>query len=543
MTMTNTTTASTAATTTKSAPYGALTRTHADYGAATLSEVDDFYAGGYQLAANARRYLPALPGESTERYEHRIRTAGYINYLAEIVDKMVGDLFNGELNVAPVKATDGDAFYSDFSGDADRAGHSFAELLEGTVRDALLKRRGILAFDLPRRDPNAPAPATLADEDATGGRRAFAYSLAPECLINWKDDGRGGFAWLVIRTCESVQPSPVAPTLTREQFKIWQMANGRAAWLLFELTYDPEKSPPNERTEVPLVDGGVTALDRIPVMVLTPPRGLVMGDKLGPLAREHYQRRSELVSAIKRSLVAIPIVKLASELGAFGESLPAEVQQNPARGRDPVGQFAARGFMVVGSEDSVSFAEPEGKAYVIADRQLADLKDEMHRVVHMMAAAVSNTPSSLGRSGLSKKADVSATSVVLDALGRMARSFAERCYALVSATRGEPTKWKATGLDTFEVDDRGEVLNEAVKVDLIGIPSRTFKAEFKKRLAHKLLQDVEPDTLKKICDEIDASTRDEHDIMAGLERDPEALARAAHGSSDADGDEGGVAGA
>ncbi len=38
------------------------------------------------------------------------------------------------------------------------------------------------------------------------------------------------------------------------------------------------------------------------------------------------------------------------------------MQQNPNRGRDPVGEFKGRGWTVIGSGDDLGFAEPSGRA-------------------------------------------------------------------------------------------------------------------------------------------------------------------------------------
>jgi len=518
-------------TTTASLPYKILKQRHPDYDAAMLRELDDLYVGGYQLRKNVRKYLPQLEGEHPTRYEERLKTASYINYFAEIVDKFCGDLFAEQpsAHVAPEDGSDEPQpppdreFYAAFARDADQADHSFANLLEEVTRRALVFRVGILGLDLP--SPTGEDVPSRAAEDALGLRRVYALKVLTESLTNWKRDARGDYDWMVLSTSSLEQTDPTSPSLCVEEFKIWRRvtADGVSVtvrWEKYSVAHDPNIALKDDDL-VPLVASGTVSFERIPVMCFELPPGLWVGNKIGPLALEHFQRRSALVSAQNKNLVSIPVVNLGSEVGEPGGELPSDAQQNPNRGNDPIGAYRRKGWVVLGKDDRLSFAEPSGQTYEVIDKQLESLKDEMHRVVHMMAASVNNSSSALGRSGESKMADVEATAVVLGALGRMVRSFAERVYTLISGARGEKdTRWQVDGLDTFEVDDRAAVLEEALQVDNVGIPSKTFKTEYKKHLASKLLPDVDPQKIEAIGKEIEAAVQTELDLMAQMAKDP-----------------------
>jgi hypothetical protein len=256
----------------------------------------------------------------------------------------------------------------------------------------------------------------------------------------------------------------------------------------------------------------VTTFRRIPLLPLEMPPGLWVGNKLGCLAREHFQRRSALNAAENKSLFAIPFIKLGPEISAPGEALPSEAQQNPNRGRDPRGEFNRRGYVVLGKDDDIGFAEPDGKAYELVERQLEKLVDEMFRVVHQMAASVSATTTALGRAAASKVEDRNATEVVLGAYGALVRDFAKRVYDCIGTARSEHVVWTPHGLDKFELEDRDGIVKEALAVDSIAIPSPTFKKMYKTKLAFALLGNVPPETQDVIKGEIEDGVEAEAEL-------------------------------
>ena len=219
--------------------------------------------------------------------------------------------------------------------------------------------------------------------------------------------------------------------------------------------------------------------------------------------------RSILVEAENKSMMAVPWIKRGPEMSGIGDALPSTTQQDPNRGSHPVRRFQNQGWVALGSDDDIGFAEPEGKAYAHVARELDALKDEMHRVVHQMAASVSNKSGSVARSGDSKKQDRAAESIVLGQFGKDVREFAKRIYAMVSQARGEDVVWVARGLDRFDHDDRAVLIVEAVQVDLVNIPSSTFKKEYKIRLASSLAPNLTAATQDVIRDEIQKGVDDD----------------------------------
>ena len=504
--------------------YGLLKRTHADYDGELYAELEDLYEGGYQIAKNAKKYLPRLANEHVDMHGDRCKSASYMPYMGQIVDQLTAWLFTDELTVqaapdaenpdTPGELPDVD-FYGAFASDADLTGVSFSDMVQRIAPMALLKRRALVGVDFPKiQDDVLRDLASLADEDKLGAGRAYLYSIPIEQLINWDRHTDGTFKWVILNRITQPQAGPLEPADTIvEEFKVWTLSPlGKAHWDVFRIAYDPKKVP-KDKTEVPLVESGETIFAHIPIVEIELSKGLWVGNKIGTMVKEHFQRRSTLIASELRSLYEIPVVKFGPEIGAAQGEIPSVIQQNPGRGMDPVEQFMRKGFVPIGAGDDLKFVGPSGAAYAIVDSELADLKDEIFRVVHLMAASVSNNKSAaLGRSGLAKQQDKLDTAIVLTAIGSDLRRFALRVYGLISAARSEDVVWHAKGLDDYESEDRELLLEEAMQVDAINIPSPTFKTAYKTALAFKLQPNMPPETQETVRDEIKDGVQHEDDI-------------------------------
>src|SRR5690606_30155967 len=204
--------------------------------------------------------------------------------------------------------------------------------------------------------------------------------------------------------------------------------------------YDP-KVPPQDTDDLRLHEEGVTSFPFIPIVPFELPKDLWIGNQIGKIQLEHFQRRSSLVSSQNKSLYSVPLIKLGSEVGELHGAMPAEVQMDPNRAQDPRVAMAAKGYMVLGKDDDLLFPEPSGRAYEIVDKQIDRLADQMHLIVDQMAASIQATATALGRSGESKRADRSSMEIVLSALGEEIRQYALKVYRAVAAIRQERACW------------------------------------------------------------------------------------------------------
>jgi hypothetical protein len=502
--------------------YGTLRQQNPAYTAARWEELGDLYEGGYTLADKASRYLPRFVGETRDRYQERVRAASYLNYLAPIADTFVAYLFDQELTLTQAAdakdpttvggPANDDGFWEAFAHDVDLCGASLVRLLRDVFTTALIKGKAVVAVDMPARVNEL---ASRADEEATEAARGYAFEVAPEALLDWEYGERGRFAWAILHRLIERRESPEeSRNRVVEEFKVWRLDGGVATWDLFRTRARKANEVIRDDEEIPRVDGGTTTFKQIPLIEFIVPPGLWVGNKLGLLAKEHFERRSALNSAENKSLFTIPYVALGPEVSAPGEAMPSAAQQRPGRGRDPRAQFLRLGYVVLGKDDKLGFAEPEGRAYALVDKQLERLVDEMYRVVHQMAASVAATKTALSRSGESKGEDRRATEIVLAAYGALVREFATRMYGCLSAARGENVVWTPHGLDRYELEDRDGILKEALAVDGVSIPSPTFRKLYKTKLAYALLGNVPPETQEAIREEIETGVDGEAEAHA-----------------------------
>jgi hypothetical protein len=493
--------------------YELLCQQNPEYDPQLCETVEDLYEGGFTILKKARKYLTNVANEHKSRYKERCAVASYRPYLGQIIDQLVSDVFSQPLSIkpaadAPDETTPGEQpdepFYSELEKDFDGEGTPLLELMGAVLRTALLKRYGILAVDLPKPDPALPPAANRLEEESRGNRRCYGYEVPVEELIDWElEPGGKRFTWAILRQCEQKRQGPTGNRKQKvETFTIWQRGPKAAHWAKYRCAYTKDK-PPKPTDDIQLLDSGDTSFAEIPLLRLELPRGLWAGNKLAPMALEHWQRRSLLIGSESRSLCAIAFVKKGPETMAPGGSTPAQVTSDPHRGDDPVRRQRDDGWVEIGSEDELGFAEPSGKCYEIVDKELDALRDDMFHVEHMMAASVRPNATALGRSGMSKQKDEDSTARVLRAIGTLVRLYAVRLYVLISTARSEDVHWAGHGLDGYESEDRQQVIEEALSISQIDIPSITFRKAHMRSVVEKILKGIDPSTLETIIAEIE----------------------------------------
>lgn len=513
--------------------FGLLSHTHPEYTPGRWEQIRDLYEGGFSILEKATKYLPKLVGESIERYIERCAQASYLPYLSMIAEAYVAGLFKRDLAVTPM-GEDGEPapdekvepFWADFGADADLRGNAFSVVMRQVVLDALLFRKAYISVDMPVL---SAAPVTRAEEDAMGAARAYAFSTMPEEIVDWQHESHvtrrvrvgsvdvtwtiGHFRWCITRRSVADRESPdVARAGEVHVFTVWRMLDGVAVYERFRVEKDDGKWPSPE-TDIPPFESGTTNFRSVPILELELPHGLWLGNKLGPLALEHFRRRSSLNAAENRTLVPTPVVFLGAEVPGVSEPLPSAVQQNPGRGMNIQERMAAQGYLCLGADDKLEYPAPATDGMVLAKDRLAELVDEMFRVAHMMAASVSSTSTATGRSGASKAEDRNATNTILSALAFVVKDYAVRVYDFVAEARAEVVRWVATGCDSFVELDRAQLLEEAGVVGMLDIPSRTFRVEYTKRLATGLAGDLNPEQAAKIAEELEEGITEEDVVV------------------------------
>lgn len=511
-----------------------LTQTHDTYDPKLWSLLETLYEGGFKVSdAFKTRVLEKHPNESAELFKARKKSASYLNYFGQVVDFFAAKLFIKQLTVIPTK--DGEnaeidmTIYDEFAEDADGEGNDFQQLMAKCFITAVVMNRAVVAVDFPAA-PNVEV-VNAATEEALGLTKPKAFWIHPAMLLDYKLDDKGRYVFAVLhRQFQDRATFDDDRDVVVDQFKVWEMrgqalegddegmptGEQRAHFRVFELrrTEKEAQNKPKPEENIPeVIPLTQTSFKRIPLVAFELPLGLWVGNKVGPLVLEHFSRRTELIAAQNKSLMAIPVVKLGSEMGAPRREMPSDVQQDPSRGMDPAGSFKSKGWVRIGSDDDMFFAEPAGNAYKITSEQLKELVDEIFRVSHQMAQSISATSQALSRSGFSKAEDRNVSETVLEAFGEKVSQFAVRIYDIIAEALGDDVFWTAHGLSDFRVSgDRAQAVEEAGADLSKKVPSKTFRKRYHVKLALRLLGDnLSPEDEQAIRKEIESAVDAEPD--------------------------------
>ena len=499
--------------------YGALSQRHRDYDAELWERLSLLFIGGWAIMKRAKDFLLRAPRENQQYYDWRCQNTSYVNYFARLVGFLTGSLFTETLTVQPAAdpTTDEptpppDNFYSEFALDCDQRGTDFSQFMRVTLASAMVKRRALVHVDLPARS-NDVQPVNRADEEALGIGRAYLYEVPLEQLINWEFDARGRFAWCVLQRKVWQRDNPLAPQSTYcHEFKVWTMADGFATYATLRtkmVQRDDELRPDDALTIA--TQPTVTSFRQFPLLALELPEALWVGNQAGPLCQEHYRRRADLMGSLCRSLVEIPYVKLGPEIPEVHGSV-SEAQSDPNRGADILGRARQDGAVQLGAEDELGFAGPSGVAFKLASAEVKECREEIFASVNAMALQLENSAAAVGRSGESKAEDRSSMAIILGFLATQLREFSQEVMQLVSSARGENVKWVASGLNTFNTEDRNQVLSDAIQVQALDVPSRRFHVLSRVKVARAILPNATAKQMAEIESEIDRNTYAEQHV-------------------------------
>lgn len=510
---------------------GAINREHPEYreNAERWERLKLLHDGGYKLVEHAHRFLLDMPNEPNPWKEFRHKNASYVNNLAKLIGFLNGALFQEGLTVGNVNDKGDpidvpDPFYKAFMDDCDLEGTDFSQFVRATVARALRDRRGLLCVDMPRYQQ----AVSRAEEEQLGLGRAYLYHVDTDELINWNmqeitpgNRGRVGFEWCILRGVEKDRSDPFSYNENeyRLVFKVWRLVDGVAVYAKYRSQIYSDKLKPRQDDTLQLIDGPTpTSFRKVPVLQLRLSHGLWAGNQAGPLCEEHFRDRSSLKNSMTKSLNEIMYVAQGSEIPAVGGAIPSVAAQSPTRGKDAIrtAKKSRDGVPILGTQDEVRFAGPSGRAHELTVQWLDKVEDDIHGSVNAMALAVKNEPTTIARSGVSKKMDRSPMGIVLGQLAYEVREFTKLVMDVIATARAEQANWKVTGLNTFDDEDRGEAIGEAVEMETVNIPSKTFKVIYKTDLALKLVPQASEEEKRQIRDEIKNGVENEADITEML---------------------------
>ena len=456
-----------------------IDREHPDYEARkqTWRKYRDLYAGGEQFRQRAQVYLMTRQKEPGSVYQERLRQVFYQNYVGSIVDWYGATLFHREPVMQVDAATEETRrFLAEFCEDCNRKGTSLTDFYRELFIDSLVVGESFVLVDFPQCDGMATSRGA---EDALGMSQAHLVGLKAEEVINWSQDERGQYEWVVVRT-KRVRKPRVEELAWKTETNWWYF--DRAEYKRYRLWEGAEEGEP---TLVSEGAHGLAKLGQVPLYPLGQGPGTWLLNKAASLQMEHFNKANALAWAQTMGLFAVPVVYSDKD---FKQTL------------------GDNHFLQLGPQDKFGWSEPEGHVYQVATENLARLQEEIYRVCYLTQAG-GPVASGQAQSGLSKQRDFTITEQVLRGYGDSVKDHMKRVLRAVTQAREEAATVSITGLDEFDIGDLRSELEDAERLQNLGIASPTLKREMAKKVALKYLCDARQEIKDAIAKEIDEQYR------------------------------------
>ncbi|MBU4577103.1 MAG: DUF4055 domain-containing protein [Proteobacteria bacterium] len=448
----------------------------------------DHYEGGRHFATKG--YLQRHPSESDDGFKSRKdRAIDYRNFPEMVISIYITHLWQKEPSRAGFPKPIQDLFTN-----VDNRGTDADTFFKRTATDSMVEGISFVLVDMPRI-PQGARVLTKADEMSLN-LRPYLVPYGPQQVVDWsietKDPARmGKFNWVVLKEDllipEGGEDVPFTKRKEATQFKVIY----RDRWEVW--VNDAEGNPvkteegPHGFGEVPLVP------------FFNVKRGDMDGASaikdIAPLASKLFNKLSLLDEA--EYWAGIPVLFIFSKAVVTKLGLG----QVRAVGLDP--------------EDRAEYLQQSADAIEAIRRSCNGLVQHILRLALKQVSEQKET--SQVESADKKKMD---REEFVGTLADKAANFEDaenRVWAFVAKGLKQtlPENAMATYNRKFEADRIAEQLEEAVSVQALSLPSKSFHLEFYKRLTAAILSDAKPDDLAKIAKELEAwSAENQDDAMA-----------------------------
>ena len=443
------------------------------------------YAGGVHFHREIDRFFCPNPNEPPSLAKDRKKELFYTNHVGPIADFFASMLFAAPHNIRSIDAktkepVEVDAFYAEFADDIDGGGEALPDFYRARFTEALVAGTAWIRARLPEA---TQAPASKVEYEEQGLGDATLQPILSENVLDWETDETGGLLWAVIYDCKCPRPSPDKPR--KEITETWTILDNEKE-SVYQLTYDPDKTKPDDETDIPLVAEIPHRFPRVPLICIRPRESLWLMNRVADIQVEHFKIENGLNWAIRRTCYPTPVFKLADP------DVPPKMGQGS--------------YIVIGKDDDFTFTSSGPAPFDVISNRLDGIRDNIYRVTRQMAAGVNNNAAAVGRSADSKAQDAAATHVVLLAYADLVKDAIEETMELISDARGDiDVTFSVEGLDLFDDSATAALVNTAKVAKDLAIPSDTFKREMAKRVAQQLLPDLPQDVQDKIRDEIETA--------------------------------------
>ncbi len=517
-----------------------------DYDAEEAQELWALYEGGKAFEKKLDHFLPQNDREPYKVWQLRKKYAEYRNYTGSIIKHFSDILFTSKPVAAAFKIDEKgnrvktsvnkntkdpqtgetvtetvyevkpevevDPYWSSFREDCDRGGTDVDAFFKKSITEAMVKGKSWIAL----RQPDDGQGEATNRKDFENRKLGDIYisHLDYESVYDWENDDSGNLQWVISHSLKTVR----AGIGSKRDIIVETWTHYTSESIdTYRIQYKRNERPENKEP-VRLVSSSPHSLGVCPVVCLY----LEPSYQVAAVLKSPAVMNFRLVSAQNWSLVsscfAQPVAKVND---------PAEFSK----------MMIGAGYgVVIGIDEEWGWEAPEGIHYGGMEERISDNKDEIHRLAFQMALGVENNAAAVGRTAESKSQDAQSTRVAMTAYGRIVKQTIEKIYDLIASARGDNLDWDIKGLDDFAGIDTVGLIAMAMELNSAGgIPSPTWNAEFKKKLAEAMMPDIDEAVKQTIIMEIEEAVRNapdpadkeleifakQHAIVAG--EDPSAL--------------------
>jgi hypothetical protein len=484
-----------------------LDRKREDYLGEERKLYEALYRGGHRLEKLVDKILPKRPMESASFWEARKALFHYLPRAAQIIDHLTGMVFQGDLEILAKAEGDKERptlpdFYNEFFEDP-LGGNPKTKIVD--VWFSGLNRAQIHANHFVRvvfPDTDLGETASRGDQESAGALRAKLRMIDADSVFDYEEDP-AGLVWIKIAT-KIEDRDPLVEDKDRTCLYRWQVID-RKTIKTYELSVEYGKEPkPDE--EVPLkdeVEHRWAKADRVPVVRLGLGDDVWLMDRIASMGVAETRKRNGLNWLEEVCCYPQPVHKGDESIKERQEADPS---QNTKRG--------ALYLFEIGPDEELEYLEPGGTSLDHIAKRLEAMGHEMATVVHQAASAQGPEAAKQIESAASKVRDSVAERIIAGCYADEVRKAAAETCDLVAIGRGEAFRFEALGLEQHDIADVAEAAAEAVTVQGVNVPSKTFRTRYMKRFIRRVLPgepDKEYETMDK---EIDAAAPEDIDPAA-----------------------------
>lgn len=486
-----------------------LMATNPSYRGDRLRLLEALYRGGEYLLGDDKIMSQLFPKHRKEEpsvYTERKKRAFYIPYAGEIIDHLVASLFQEPLSMTHTDDSEADDYYKALLVDISPPGGdkcSLNDLIKQQLLECFNKGVAYTLVDMPPQSEYA----NRAQQEAAGALQAYAVPVCPESVLDWEEEPNGALAWAVVYGEAKRRATPDDDRDSIE--KTWTFYT-KEWWRRYQLVHKITETPSAE-TVVPCVASGRHSFGMVPLIRMQFPGGLWAMSKLEGLAKEVLNKVSALSWAQYQHLYQeLYEFEFRGDDGTCGTLVGGG-----SDGASPaLTQTRGQGYVQTRDARSrVEFVGPSTDGFEHALKWVQSVRDEMHRVCHQMALSLDNNSAALRRSADSKAHDKASQSVILTAVGQIARAHAEMIFDAISAGRGDSDyvdMWKASGMDAYDAIDVDAAVTRYVELSTVTLHSKTAQVLLEMDLYRAALgEDIGEETYEKIEKELEANIPDE----------------------------------